>query len=111
MQLVWDSGEATVRDVMRALNARFERERAYTTVMTVMGNLRRKELLAVRREGRTDVFSPVMTREDYMEARARSDVQALLSQYGDVALAHFAREVADLDHERREQLRKLVEDD
>jgi len=110
MEVVWDTGEATVREVMRRLNARSGRERAYTTVMTVMGNLRRKELLAVRREGRTDIYSPVMTRQDYMDARARSDVQALLSRYGDVALAHFAREVAGLDRKRREQLRKLVDD-
>ncbi len=110
MDVVWNAGEATVREVLGTLNAASDRERAYTTVMTVMGNLRRKGLLSGRREGRTDVYSPTLSREAYTDARARFDVETLVSQYGEVALAHFAREVAGLDENRRRRLRKLVDD-
>jgi predicted transcriptional regulator len=110
MDVVWDTGETTVRTVMRAVNAASGRERAYTTVMTVMGNLRRKGVLARRREGRTDFYSPTLTRKDYVEARARSEIGAFVSRYGDLALVHFAREVARLDDERRQRLERLVGD-
>lgn len=111
MDVVWEAGETTVREVMGTLNTTSGRERAYTTVMTVMGNLRRKGLLTCRRQGRTDVYSSLLGCEAYTDARARVEVGALVSQYGDVALAHFAREVAGLDDARRRQLRELVEDE
>ena len=111
LELVWRDGELTVREALRELNAASGRERAYTTVMTVMGNLSRKGLLKRRREGRTDIYSAAMSREEYARARTRVDVGELLRRYGDVALAHFAREIADLDDERRAELRKLVSDD
>lgn len=110
LELTWTHGELTVREALEELNTASERERAYTTVMTVMGNLRRKGLLHCRREGRTDVYVPAVTREAYAQARAPLDVAALVQQYGDVALANFARELAELDDERRDELRRLVGD-
>lgn len=108
MEQLWREGEATVRVVLRALNLASGRERAYTTVMTVMGNLHRKGLLRRRRAGRTDVYTPALDRDAYTEARVRADVDALVARYGDVAYAHFAREVARLDPERRERLRQVT---
>ena len=110
MEVLWDRSEATVRTVLEALNAESDRSRAYTTVMTVMGNLARKGLLVRRRDGRTDVYRPAVSRGDYAEARAREEVRSLIDHYGDVALAHFAREVDRLDPERQRRLRKIVED-
>lgn len=111
MEVVWDAGEQTVREIMVALNDASERQRAYTTVLTVAGNLRRKGLLTCRRHGRSDVYAPAVSRRDYTEARARSEVSAVVGRYGELALAHFARAVADLDDERRRKLRALLGDD
>jgi predicted transcriptional regulator len=111
MDVVWDGGEKTVRQIMLALNATSGRQRAYTTVLTVAGNLRRKGVLTCRRQGRSDVYAPALSRQDYTEARARSEVSAVVGRYGDLALAHFAREVAGLDDERRRRLRALLGDD
>ncbi len=111
MNIVWATGETPVRTVLGILNAQSGRDRAYTTVMTVMANLARKGLLTRRREGRTDLYSAAVSRDGYTEARARHEIQALVSRYGDVALAHFAREVDRLDPDRRRRLRELVDDD
>lgn len=110
MEVLWDRAEATVRTVLEVLNADSDRSRAYTTVMTVMGNLARKELLIRRRDGRRDVYHAAVSREDYAETRAREKIRSLIDQYGDVALAHFAREVDRLDPERLRRLREIVED-
>jgi predicted transcriptional regulator len=108
MEQLWGSGEATVRDVMQAINKRTRTERAYTTFMTVMARLHKKGLLARRREGKTDYYAPVYDREQYMALRAAAEVDDLVSQYGDVALSHFARQMAGLDPARRRALERLA---
>jgi predicted transcriptional regulator len=108
MEDVWRLGEVNVRTVMDALNARSDKERKYTTIMTIMSRLDTKGLLTRRREGKTDFYSPSMAREEYLEARAQAEVGALVDEYGDVALVHFAKQMATLDPKRREQLRRLA---
>lgn len=110
MEAVWVRGEASVRLVLNALNQASGRERAYTTVMTVLTNLHRKGLVERKRHGRGYLYSPAMSREEYARARARQGVEALLHDYGDAALVSFAREVDRLDPDRRRALRRLADD-
>jgi predicted transcriptional regulator len=108
MEEMWRIDEAPVRTIMGSLNARSAKQRKYTTIMTIMARLHRKGLLTRRREGKTDIYAPALTREQYLEARAQEEVGALVDTYGDVALVHFARQMAELDPKRREQLRRLA---
>jgi predicted transcriptional regulator len=108
MEEVWRQGTTTVRRVMEVLNEGAARGRAYTTYMTIMARLHRKGLLARKREGKTDFYTPVLSREEYQEALAQREVGELVEEFGDVALAHFAREMAKLDRKRQEQLRRLA---
>lgn len=105
---MWAGGETTVRAVMDALNARSDRQRKYTTIMTIMARLHRKGLLVRRREGKTDIYSSALTREQYQQARAQEEVEALVDEFGELALVHFAKRMAELDPRRREQLRRLA---
>jgi BlaI family transcriptional regulator, penicillinase repressor len=108
MEEVWRRGACTVRDVREALNDQGGMQRAYTTVMTVMQRLDAKGLLRRERDGRRDVYVASFTRTEYAQARAGAEVGALVDEYGDVALAHFARHMSQLDPERREQIRRLA---
>ena len=105
---VWTQGEASVREVMEVLDARTEKRRAYTTYMTIMSRLHRKGLLIRRREGKTDFYRPAYSREEYADLRAQAGVDSLVEQFGDVALGHFVRQMAQLDPERRRQLQRLA---
>jgi predicted transcriptional regulator len=107
MEEVWAREEATVHEVRDAINARSDKSRAYTTVMTVMTRLDTKGMLSRRRKGRTDVYSSTISRAEYLEARAEAEVAAVIDEYGDLALAHFARQMAKLDPKRRAELRRL----
>jgi predicted transcriptional regulator len=109
MEQVWRHDEVTVREVLEALN-RGTKQRAYTTVMTIMSRLDEKSLLERRRQGRADVYRASLTRDQYLAARAEAEVAELVSDYGDVALAHFARQLDTLDARRRAALRKLAEE-
>jgi predicted transcriptional regulator len=109
MDEVWrHPEEVSVRAVMEALNARADKPRAYTTYMTILSRLDGKGVLERRREGRTDFYRPTHTREEYAELRARSQVDALVDEFGDVALGHFAKQMARLDPERRRALQRLA---
>jgi predicted transcriptional regulator len=109
MEEIWRiGGPTTVRAVMDALNERAPKERAYTTIMTIMRRLDAKRLLTRRREGKTDIYAARISREEYLTVRARAEVGALVDEYGDAALVHFARHFDKLDRKRRDQLRRLA---
>lgn len=110
MEEMWRLEEATVRAVMEACNAAADKPRAYTTYMTIMSRLDSKGLLQRRREGKTDYYRPVHTRKEYAELRTEAEVEALVDQFGDVALSHFAKQMAQLDPERRRALERLARD-
>lgn len=111
MEQLWSSGEASVRSVMESINTRTKADRAYTTYMTVMARLHDKGLLARRRDGKTDYYTAAYERDEYMALRAEAEVEGLVAQYGDVALSHFAQQMANLDPARRRALQRLARQD
>jgi predicted transcriptional regulator len=108
MEEVWKRGEASVREVMEALNVSADKERAYTTYMTIMARLDSKGLLERRRQGKTDFYTPRYARDQYADLRARAELDSLVDQFGDLALAHIARQLAGLDPRRRRALQRLA---
>jgi predicted transcriptional regulator len=108
MYEVWRQGETNVKRVMDALNRKSKPPRAYTTYMTVMRRLNDKGLLDRTRTGRQDTYAPRLSREEYRELRAGVQVEGLVEEFGDVALAHFAKSLQGLDPARRRQLQRLA---
>ena len=66
MAAIWAQGEATVRSVTDAVASDADGPRSYTTILTVMTRLDAKGFLGRRREGRKDVYLPLIAEEDYM---------------------------------------------
>ena len=89
MQVVWQTGTATAREVESAL---VDRGLAYTTWLTVLGRLERKGLLARTKVGRAFAYTAVASREDHIAVL----MEQALGQADDrvAALAHFARSVS-----------------
>ena len=108
MEEIWKRGEASVRGVMEALNAGADRDRAYTTIMTIMSRLVTKGLLERRRQGKTDLYTARYTRDQYADLRARAELDSIVDQFGELALAHIARQWGDLDPDRRRALQRLA---
>lgn len=108
MEAVWRQGEASVREIMDCLNSASGKSRAYTTYMTILARLDHKGLLERRRDGRTDRYRAVYTRERYGDLRARAEVESVVEQFGDLALAHIARQISELDPGRRRELERLA---
>ncbi|HXE30203.1 MAG TPA: BlaI/MecI/CopY family transcriptional regulator [Terriglobales bacterium] len=73
---LWALERAPVADVHARLAAR-GRPLAYTTVLTVLDRLLRKQVVTRARQGRAYVYSPLITR-DQMRARA---IERLVHNY------------------------------
>lgn len=63
MDVVWDQGEVTVRQVQDALKP--GRELAYTSVLTMMQVLERKGFVGARRVGRANVYEATVSRDRF----------------------------------------------
>src|SRR5215211_7825760 len=84
MEIIWAAGEPmTVRALLERINAGRPQPLAYTTVMTVMGRLEEKDVLARRREGRGYVY------EAAAADPAAIAVRNVMRDFGDAAMAHF----------------------
>jgi predicted transcriptional regulator len=109
MERIWELGRTSARAVLEAVNDDPSRApRAYTTVLTIMQRLEAKGLLERTRGPRFDLYEPVMSRDEYVRARADAEVDEIVAEYGELALVQFARHAAALDPERREALRRLA---
>jgi predicted transcriptional regulator len=108
MEEIWSHDETCVREVMEAVNGRGAADRAYTTYMTIIVRLERKGLLTRRREGKTDFYRAVYSRERYADLRAAAAIDSIVEQFGDAALTHLARQMAQLDRKHRRSLERLA---
>lgn len=107
MQVIWEHGEVTVRAVQEALQP--VRPLAYTTVMTVMSRLAQKEILSIRKVGKTYYYrATAATPTAFIAQQAQRAVQDLIAGFGDVAIAHFLHAVDDISPERLAALRALA---
>lgn len=107
LRAVWARGPATVRDVLAAIAP--EHPVAYTTVMTVMSRLADKGVLRRRLSGKTYSYTPAYSPEEFTAAVSQRMVSSLVAEFGDLALAQFAAELARVDPERLQRLRQLTE--
>ena len=97
----------TVRDVYETLRER--RQIAYTTVMTVMNNLVKKELLAQDRSGIAYLYTPAIPGNEVASTILDSVVQRLFRGRANLALSHLLGLKRDLDPEQAEELRNYAE--
>lgn len=65
LKVLWDLGEATVREVQLEMSR--HRPLAYTTVMTLLDRLTRRGVVERRKQGRAHLFQPLLSRETARE--------------------------------------------
>jgi predicted transcriptional regulator len=75
MEILWARGECNVRDVVNLL----ERPLAYTTVMTTLDRLFKKDLLDRRKSERAFLYSPRLSHEEWQRERAGHLVAGFLA--------------------------------
>lgn len=115
MEILWDGGEGSVRDVV----PRLSRPLAYTTVMTTLDRLFKKGLLDRRKSDRAFLYSPSFSRQEWERRRAGNLVagflagpnpsrELLLSCLLDAVGEHDVTLLDDLERKIRTRRRELL---
>lgn len=106
MEVVWQRGRVSVREVYEALSQ--ERRLAYTTVMTIMTRLAEKKFLCKEKQGHAFYYTPVLSRSQFESSVVGEVLDGLLDDYGEAAFAHFLDRLNKENSSRLEQLEKLI---
>lgn len=80
MKIVWRKEKCTVRDVVEDL--RKEKVLAYTTIMTVMDNLYKKEFVKRVKVKKTYHYEPHASENLFIRSSISKTFQSLISEYG-----------------------------
>lgn len=98
LDVLWDAPDGdtwlTVREVHAALVAR---DVAYTTVMTVLDRLARKEQIVQRRDGRAYLYRPRASRSEMIADLLHGTLDEFGSHDRQSALVAFVEEASDDD--------------
>jgi predicted transcriptional regulator len=107
LEEVWGRGSATVRELL----ANTDLNIAYTTVMTTLDRLYKKQVLSRAAEGRAFRYAARVTREELQRAAAGQAIQELLSsgETSSLPLSYLVEAVTEHDIELLDELQKLVE--
>ena len=115
MRIIWARGESSVRHVSQRLT----RRRAYTTVMTTLDRLFKKDLLDRRKFQRAFFYSPRLTQREWERRRAgdllagflggsQPSRELLISSLVDVFGQHDATLLNELEQKIRVKRRELL---
>src|ERR1043166_4684305 len=87
LKILWQRGEATVRDLADALNAAGA-GLAYTTVLSLLQVMEQKDLVAHRREGKAYVYIPKIERAQTVRDLAAGFLDRVFDGAVDEYLVH-----------------------
>ena len=105
----WLRGEVSVRDVYAAFNEKI----AYTTLMTTLDRLYKKQLLDRRKDGRAFCYKPAVSREEFEHGIREDLVDGLLgggAEGIEPVLACIVDAVSERDRELLDELDRLVKE-
>ena len=109
LEEIWRLGEVSVRDIHRAFDERI----AYTTLMTTLDRLFKKNLLERRKDGRAFLYAARVSSEDLDRGINEDVVDGLLGQgAGQVEpiLACIVDTISERDRELLDELDRLVQE-
>ncbi len=103
---LWRRGSATVRELMEHSDIR----RKYTTVMTTLDRLHRKQLLDRAPVGGSRAFRymPRYSKSELEEAVALESVKQLLSAGVSLPLSHLVKAIGERDMQMLDDLQGLI---
>ena len=107
MRLLWERGNATVRE----LCASGEVSGAYTTVMTTLDRLYKKGLLERQPEGRAFRYAPLQSRDEFKGAMVRRMIGEMLAgaQPSADPMSHLVEAVSEHDRAMLDDLERAIE--
>ncbi len=107
MNVLWERGPSTVRDVAEALSV--TPPPAYTTVLTVLQKLEKAGWLAHRAEGKSYIYLPKASREEAGAGSVRGFLKRVFEGDAVAMFQHLIRE-SELSDEDLSELRAMIDE-
>ena len=105
LDIVWQFGCATVKDIHDRILSDPDRELAYTSVTTVLNRLTKKGWLVCDKEGRAFYYRPLVTKQQAQAIEAQEHLHRFLAVGSPEIVAAFAD---NLDRARVDQLKDVA---
>ena len=110
MELVWQLGPVSVRDVLNNINC-CDRKLAYTTIMTVMSRLYEKGVLKRKVKNDAYIYTAAQDRKSFIESISKKIIDNLINRFGaDVAVAGFMDVIEVSDKKTSKELCKKLKE-
>ena len=109
LEETWQRGEVSVRDIYLA----FEERIAYTTLMTTLDRLFRKQILDRRKDGRAFHYAPAVSREEFEHVIREDVIDGLLGRGAEgvrPVLACIVDTVSERDRALLDELDRLIKE-
>ncbi|MEH7414891.1 BlaI/MecI/CopY family transcriptional regulator [Neobacillus drentensis] len=107
MNILWNKNESSIKEVQLILEK--EKPINFNTVMTVMNRLVDKNILTKRLEGRTSLFKPVTTKEDFINNQSKKLTENLLDEFGGLVVNHMLDSLKEVDDHLLQKLEQKLE--
>ena len=108
LKVVWKLGPATVRAVKEALARDGDETPAYTTVMTLMGQLAEKKVFDVDRTRQPFIYRPTLRREQVLSQRLKQFLNTVFDGQAGELVLHLVEE-ANLTTEDIQRIEEKIE--
>ena len=108
MDILWNDVEMTIKDVQQVLDR--EKVTNFNTVMTVMNRLVEKGILQKRTEGRSSLYKPVLSRDQFLHTQSKEMTNELMDEFGTVVVSHMLDALEDVDDDLVAKLEKKIKE-
>ena len=105
LQIIWEHGACTVREVMNLLEPK--RKRAYTSVMSLMNVMADKGLLSQKPQGRAFVYSAKVSRDKTQSNMLGDLLNRAFDGSANALVAHLL-EQAEPNNEEMDEIHKTI---
>ncbi|MFQ4145014.1 BlaI/MecI/CopY family transcriptional regulator [Chlorogloeopsis sp. ULAP02] len=109
LNLIWELGSATVKDVHDRILADPNRELAYTSVTTVLRRLTEKGWLACDKKGRAFYWRPLLSKQQAQVIKAHEQLQQFLAIGNPDVVAAFADSLDEVASEKIQAIAKRIQ--
>ena len=106
LSILWERGPATVREIRRAMPD--GKQRAYTTVLTLVQIMEKKGFITHTAQGQTHVFRPLIARRQVLRPLMRDLLRNVFGGRPAEAVQCLL-DGTSLDEEELAEIRKLVQ--
>ena len=105
MQVLWDKGRATAREITDAIN--LSEPIAHSTVQTLLRGLAEKNAVSHQAEGRTFVFYPTVSEDKFKQSATTDLIERVFGGKAATLVAHLLKN-DNVTRKEVDEIRKMI---